>query len=291
MGIIRLKYIGIGRAVRVGFSACVLAAVLVVAPARAAEQRNVTLDYAVYIGGFETIKISFKTELGSADYRMKMALDGQGVLNWWFAWTMSAFSEGRLADGAVRPVRAGADSHFNGKRRLTRLSYSGNGAPTTVIKPPANDDDRDVVFLELWVGARDLAGAVLAGMSRLDGRLGRDGRCDIGEAVFDGRRRYNLVLGHLGHDVLQKSEYSAFIGPALRCAVKIDRIAGFRRNPPKSKWRKSDGATLWIGQAFANFPPVPVRLELDTLWGALRAHLVQATLQEGGKIRHLGAVP
>ena len=109
------------------------------------------------------------------------------------------------------------------------------------------------------------------------------------EAVFDGRRRYNLVLDHLGQDFIQRNDYSAFSGSALRCRVKIERIAGFKRKTTRSKWRKTDGATLWIGRAFANFPPVPVRLALDTDLGGLRAYLVQATLTEGGQIRRLAA--
>jgi len=76
----------IGLVIRVGLSACVIAPVLIAAPARAGDDRTVVLDYAIYIGGFETIRISFKTQLRATDYKMNMALDGQGVLNWWFSW-------------------------------------------------------------------------------------------------------------------------------------------------------------------------------------------------------------
>ncbi len=279
----------IGLAIRTGFSACVIAGVLVAAPARADDDRNVTLDYAIYIGGFETIRFSFKTSLGATDYKMKMALSGLGILDWWFSWTMNAFSEGRLADGTVVPVRAGADSHWNGKRRRTRLSYNGGGAPSAIIKPSADDDDRDVVPPALRAGARDLAGAVLAGLSRLDSSLDGNEGCTVREAVFDGRRRYNLVLDHLGRDFIKRNDYSPFSGSALRCSIKIKRIAGFRRKYTPSRWRTSDTATLWIGRAFANFPPVPVRMELDTILGGLRAYLVRATLNEGGRIRRLAA--
>ncbi|MBT4699897.1 MAG: DUF3108 domain-containing protein, partial [Rhodospirillaceae bacterium] len=145
--------------------------------AQATENRLVTLDYAVYVGGWETIRISFDTQFRPGAYHMKTALDGQGVLNWWFDWKMSAFSEGRLADGRVIPVRAGADSQWNGKRRRTLLSYPTSGPnsgvksgpksrlaaglPLVTITPPAKDDDRDPVPDALRAGARDLSGAVL----------------------------------------------------------------------------------------------------------------------------------
>ena len=48
----------IGLAIRAGLSAWVIAAVLIAAPAPAGDDRTVVLDYAIYIGGFETIRIS-----------------------------------------------------------------------------------------------------------------------------------------------------------------------------------------------------------------------------------------
>lgn len=254
-------------------------------PALASDERTVKLDYAVYIGGSETIRISFDTALRPTDYKMKMSLDGQGFLSWWFSWSMSAFSEGQMRDGVVMPVRAGADSAWNGKQRRTRLTYNGGGPPSAIIEPSADNEDRDVVPPALRAGSLDLAGAVLAMLSRLDRTKG----CDLREAVFDGRRRYNLVLDQLGHDVIPRNDYSPFSGKALRCGVKVERIAGYRRDFEPSRWRKSDGATLWIGRIFDNIPPVPVRMELDTMLGGLRAHLVRATLTEGGQIRHLAA--
>ena len=119
--------------------------------------------------------------------------------------------------------------------------------------------------------------------------MDRSNRCSVREPVFDGRRRYNLVLKQLGQDHIQRNDYSPFSGPALRCSIEIERIAGYRRNFKPSKWRKTDGATIWIGRVFRNVPPVPVRMELETVLGALRAHLVRATLTEGGQIRHLAA--
>jgi hypothetical protein len=216
-------------------------------------------------------------------------MDGQGVLDWWFSMSMSAFSEGRLAEGTFVPVRAGADSQWNGKRRQIRLSYTAGGAPIAVIEPPAEKDDREEVPPDLRVDARDLAGAVLAGLSRLTGNMDKNGGCAVREAVFDGRRRYNLVLAHLGQEFIKRNDYSPFSGPTLRCGVKIEKIAGFRRKPLGMKWRKSDEATLWVGQVFAKFPPVPVRIGMDTYFGGLRAYLVRATLKEGGKTRHLAA--
>lgn len=258
------------------------------APAQAVENRRVTLDYAVYVGGWETIKVSFDTSFRAKAYHMKTALDGQGVLNWWFDWKMSAFSEGRLADGRVIPVRAGADSQWNGKHRQTRIFYPVSGLPTVSITPPAGDDDRKPVPDALRAGTRDLAGAVLTLLSG----IGRKGGCNLREPVFDGRRRYDLVMTQLDRVKMAASDYSPFSGPAYKCSLKVNAIAGYKRNREnRRKWRKSDATTVWIGTVFDHVPPVPVRMQLDTVVGALIVHLVKANLHAGGTVRQLSAVP
>lgn len=269
--------------------ACLVTVAASAGQVRAQNDRTVKLDYAIYVGGFETIRVSFHTSLTASTYKMKMAMDGQGILDWWFSMKMSAFSEGRLAQGTYLPVRAGADSTWNGEDRKIRLSYIKGEAPIAVIKPPAEDDDRDEVPPALRMNSRDLAAAVLAGLSQLTGKFDKSNGCDAREAVFDGRRRYDLVMAPLGKEKLEPSNYSAFSGPALRCTVKIDKIAGFKRKPKRSKWRTSDDATLWVGQVFAKFPPVPVRIDMDTLLGAVRVHLVRATLKDGSETRSLAA--
>ena len=268
------------------FAAGVVAALFASTTVRAADDRTAKLEYALYIGGFETIRVSFDAQLRAADFKMKMALNGKGVLDWWFSWSMSAYSEGRLTDGDVIPVRAGAHSAWNGERRELQLRYSGDGPPETTIRPSAVDDDRDDVPLPLRAGTRDLAGAVLAALSQLT----KGETCSSKEPVFDGRRRYNLVLEHLGREDLQRNDYSVFSGPALRCRLEIDRVAGFKKNP-RRQWSNADEATLWIGHVSPNFPPVPVRLGLDTIFGAVRAHLVGATITVDGKTTQLATAP
>lgn len=255
---------------------------------QAAENKRVTLDYAVYVGGWETIKISFDTSLKPKAYHMKTALDGEGVLNWWFDWRMSAFSEGRLSEGRVIPVRAGADSHWNGKHRRTRLTYPSAGLPVVSITPPPEDDDRDPVPDALRTGARDLSGAVLTLLKSIGAKDG----CTLREPVFDGRRRYDLVMTQLDRVQMPPSDYSPFSGAAHKCSLKVDAIAGYKRNREnRRKWRKSDDTTVWVGQVFDGVPPLPVRMQFDTVVGALIVHLVNAKLHAGGEVRQLSAVP
>jgi hypothetical protein len=274
-------------ALAVALALILLAASLAPAPARSAESRRLVLGYEVYVGGFHSVSIAYDARLGPGSYDVAVSLDGRGILDWWFAWTMKAFSQGRLADGNVVPVRAGADSTWNGRQRRTRLSYPPDGPPAVDLIPRPEADRREEVGPALRAGARDLAGALFALLSR----IGANGRCDGREAVFDGRRRYDLVLSHIGEDRLEASSYSAYAGPALRCGLAIERIAGYPREPRRSGWHSADRATVWIAPVFDGLPPAPVRLELDAGTVTLRAHLAGATLDSGGSVQRLASVP
>ena len=56
-----------------------------------------------------------------------------------------------------------------------------------------------------------------------------------------------------------------------------------------SGWNdKGRSARVWMGKAFGDVPPVPVRLTLDTPLGALIAHLSAAEYASGGQKVKLG---
>ena len=57
--------------------------------------------------------------------------------------------------------------------------------------------------------------------------VARSGRCGGSVAVFDGRRRYDLVLTDDGSERLEASSGNAYAGEVRRCLVAAVKIAGF----------------------------------------------------------------
>lgn len=249
-------------------------------PAGAAEDRRLALDYTVYIGGFRVVDIALKAELADRAYRIKMDLKAQGLLNTILDWTMSANSSGKIYGGKIVPVKAGHDSRWRGKQRRIRLLYPGSGPPTVESMPPATSDDRRRVRPVDRLGARDLAGGILATLLVVGGA----DSCSHTEPVFDGRRRFDIVFDEVARDQLKPSDYSPFGGMALRCTLTIKRIAGFRQKQSRYRWMSGGKATVWIGRVFAGAPPVMVRMEMETAFGPLRAHLSGAARHPGNEI-------
>jgi hypothetical protein len=125
-------------------------------------------------------------------------------------------------------------------------------------------------------------------LSVLD-RLAATGRCETEAKVWDGRRRYNLSVTHLGAENLIADRPWSYEGAAIRCALDYERIGGFWREPPN--WRgpddkASDRRMIWVAET-APDRWVLVRAEMETLYGTVVGRL----LSDGGPKTDDGTPP
>jgi hypothetical protein len=118
-------------------------------------------------------------------------------------------------------------------------------------------------------------------MLKLVRRLARSGSCEGEAAVFDGRRRYDVITQDLGRTTLEASDLAPYGGPAIRCGVTFRPIAGFWREARAE--RSSDAEVeVFLAPMARSTPPVPVRVHARNAFGALRIHLVAARPASAG---------
>jgi hypothetical protein len=72
--------------------------------------------------------------------------------------------------------------------------------------------------------------------------------------------------------------YGIYSGPATICTFEMRHLAGDIRRWEEDRRGRSEMA-VWLA-AVADDLAVPVRIEADTEWGALRGHLVGVSVQE-----------
>jgi len=244
-------------------------------------KRDIDLDYAIYFGGFKVIKLDVGLALDGGQYDLNAAMETQGFVARMFPWSMRANSKGRLGPAVVRPREAHAENTWRGKKGWVTLRFDADG-PKVVSAEPVRElvaippeDMRDTV---------DVASAILLLSSSFD--AGR--ACDTKVPVFDGRRRFDFVIDRFGEEQMVRNRYSAFSGTALRCKVGMDVLFGRKRKHDYGGFG-SDGrsATIWIAPIFKGVPSMPVRVEYDTRWGLIVAHLAGAKMTGDGPVREL----
>ena len=77
-----------------------------------------------------------------------------------------------------------------------------------------------------------------------------------------------------GPSVVESSHYTVFSGPALRCKVQMERLAGFQQNP-RFNARTPRVSILYVARFGESGMWIPVRLESDSSFGLVIGHLVE----------------
>ena len=109
------------------------------------------------------------------------------------------------------------------------------------------------------------------------------GRCSQTVPVFDGQRRFDLIVKHVDNAVLPPNGYSIYQGLAVRCSFSMKRISGFRKSRQSTRRQWDAGSstppTIWMAPIQQGLPPVPVRYDGAIALGHIVIHLTKAALR------------
>lgn len=263
-----------------GFARAALASTAFVHPAfadEAAVKPAVALDYRIYIGGLEALNATATIGADAARYDIEIKAVTAGAIGKMLPWVVHIGSKGNVAGEVLQPVQHAQINNFQGKDRSVTLSYDGHGGfIDRKVMPDAQEDQRDEVPPEMTRNTLDIVSGVMAGLRTVD----RTGSCASRVPVFDGRRRFDLIYSDDGHETLDASAVAIFSGDALRCAVKVEPVAGFwRKNQKKFFSRKVNGEDqvvpieVFIARVGSAKVEVPVRIESTSPFGPLVMNL------------------
>jgi hypothetical protein len=280
-------------------AALAASAIAAMSPARAATEddapvHRLSADYEVYVGGLNALKLGLEARMEAAHYDMGLRMATKGFTGLLFDWRMTAESQGLVKDGKVQPTLARGDSVQRGKPRSQQLVFEPDGTVYSEAEPSVESENREPIPAKLREGSRDLTAAMFSALLA----VGREGRCDHRERVFDARRLYELKLEHAGTDTLAKTSYSPYSGPAIVCRLRIHMLGGKRsvdeRSGEERRMTTGSGqfATVWLARPFDGGMLLPVRLQYDMSFGAVTIYLAKATLTaDGTPAGSLAALP
>jgi hypothetical protein len=249
--------------------------------ARASEAtRMVDLTYEVYLGGLHIFTFDVDMILGSDRYRVTADGQTQGMVGLLYGLDLKLAAEGLHTDGRIEPLRYVAETEWQSRQRTLHLGFAEGGRyDLQRTPPPEPDPDIEGGLPEtLPEGIVDpLSLAVAASRT-----LAENGRCDQTFPVFDGQRRYDLIVKHVDETILLANSYSVYQGPAVRCSFSLQRISGFRKSWRSSRqWDAGSPAppTVWVAPIRQDVPPVPVRYEGAIALGNIVIHLTDAAVR------------
>ncbi len=237
-------------------------------PAMAEGQESYRLRYDVYMGGSHMSVVDVAIDRSNGAYAFQVEAEVIGLFAALVEMKTQATAEGLDMPQGLQPQRYFTFSRFNGDDRTVDVLYENARVSDVVIDPEPEYDDRDPVSPSARADTIDPFTAVLAATDL----AAQTGTCGTDQRIFDGRRLYTIQVNSSEATALPVSDYGIYGGDGLRCTIGVRREAGFWRAPPDR--RGPEEFVVYLAPASPGGPMIPVRLEADTNWGAVRGHLV-----------------
>lgn len=242
------------------------------------QQRKLSLKYDVYAGGFKALNASLMMDLNKKAYDMELDAATQGFIGGLFPWKGSFNTSGHAEKGILIPTVYTARSSWRQALKVTEMNYAPDGR---VLKTTTQADGKTTTDRDINQAMSSNAMDLLTGTLLMLQNVKNNDKCTGKFPVFDGKRRFNITLTDEGKEVLPPSKYSSFEGEAVRCTLKVEPVAGFKKKDQKRGWMAVQNhteqhhklPTLWLARIKGSNQVVPVRMEIASDYGSVVAHL------------------
>lgn len=229
-----------------------------VSPGTASAAEKLELRYEVAWGNMTLAEAKVNYALNDKSYEIEGSGESQGTLGLLFPWKGSARSVGLTTPDGYKVSRHDSEGSFKDKTRRTSVIWApGEDLPKLEAEPLSDLEEVTPVPETETAGTADPFTVLLSTLDRLE----KGGRCDAEARVWDGRRLYDLKIGHIGEAELVKDRPWSYNGTAIGCSLTYKPIGGFRRD---SEWKDRQDEirrVIWVGR-LPNETLVPVRIEL-----------------------------
>lgn len=243
-----------------------------------AENDKMDLVYDIYAGGFKALHATLDLDLDPEAYDMALKANTQGFIGNLFPWSATYETAGHAQDGKPVPTQHTAHSVWKKKAKITEMTYGPQG---DLLKMTTQENNKTEVKRDIEKNLTENSVDILTGTLMMMQHTKNTDKCKGSFPVFDGKRRFNITLQDAGREVIENTGHSIFSGEALKCTLRVEPVAGFKPKDARRGWmavqnhteERKKPPTIWFARLEENGPVVPVRMEINSDYGAVVAHL------------------
>jgi len=209
-----------------------------------------------------------RVNLSETDYDAQISIRTAGLADWLFNSTYDNTSRGARVGDDIYPAEYNSD--FRGRRdddyQLVEIGYEGT-TPYLINSDPSYGPrlERFPVTEEQRENSYDPLNAAMHLISGMP--FSEDAPCGDRIRVFDGRRRYDLVMEHVGYEEIRVRRGEVWDGETLVCQLNYEEVAGFKPQPEDDELPRPP-MTLYIAELDEGYF-VPVRVRAPTPLGSM----------------------
>jgi hypothetical protein len=216
----------------VGF--CALALACLAVPRQASAQGRLDARYEATLAGIPVGKGAWTIEISDDQFSAAASGGTAGLLKAFSGGSGTSASQGRIVAGALVPQAYVATTVTSKKSETVRMALVNGYVKEFSIDPePPVDPDRIPVTDAHRHGVFD---PMTGSMLRVPGtaELMSPESCHAGQAVFDGRMRYDLKLDFKRLENVRADK--GYSGPAVVCAIYFSAVSGYIPDRPVIKY-------------------------------------------------------
>jgi hypothetical protein len=205
------------------------------APAPAAfAQGRLEAHYEATLAGIPVGKGAWTIDISDDSFSSSAFGGTAGLLKAFAGGSGTGASQGRVVNGALIATSYSASTTTSKKTEAIRMVLANGGIKEFAIEPePPVDPDRIPVTEAHRRGVLDpMTGAMLRVPGTAD-PLGPEA-CHTGNAIFDGRMRYELKLDFKRMETVKAEK--GYAGPVVVCAIYFVPVAGYIPDRPVIKY-------------------------------------------------------
>jgi Protein of unknown function (DUF3108) len=236
-------------------------------------QGRLEAQYGIIMTGVPIGHAAWHVDIGNNFYETSANGKTSGVLSVLVNGEGSFATSGGIVDGQLAPTKFTLKIVDEDGKTELRVTYAAGVAEASIIQEPAkrhkllpvNDADRR--------GATDPLSAVLIPANTPDGQL-ESANCNRVLLIFDGQRRYNIVLAYVRLDKINTER--GYSGRVLVCGAILQPIGGYRTDSMIVKYIAGRrDIELWFAPIAGTSIMAPIQVLVPTLIGTLRIRAEQ----------------
>lgn len=252
-------------AVRRSIVVATIATACCLATAHAHAQTTLDAKYDITFGGIDVGKVTWSADIGPRDYTTRATGEAAGLLSILISGRASVSTKGVVTDGSIAPTKFVAAIEREDEKVQFTMTFANGMAEDVSSRVPASGEKRVPVTAADRSHVIDPLSAFLIVIPG-DGNVLRKTACERTLPVFDGRRRFDLVLTFKRMDKVAGA--TGYGGPAVVCALRFKPIAGYRPDSRVVRYLTADRVIeLWLVPLAAGRVVAPFRLLIDNFVG------------------------
>jgi len=231
-------------------------------------QGRLEAQYAISMMRVSIGHIIWHVNIGNELYATSANGKASGVLSMLMNGEGSVVTTGRIVNGYMAPTYFASNIVDDYGKTELQMTFAGGIAEETIIQKPPTEPKFLPVTNADRRGAADPLSAMLIPANARDDVLAF-ANCNRVLPIFDGQRRYNLVLTYKRMDKVKIEQ--GYSGPVLVCGAILQPIGGYRADSMVIKYIAGRrDIELWFAPITGTSIMAPIQVLVPTLIGTLR---------------------